>query len=83
MEDFADIPFKLSDRIGQNLKDLDGEEDSEHEYDHKKKNLTPRKKPTNYAIIQKPKKTVDEGEMSLMWHWQFDILLAESAKGSC
>mgnify|MGYP000085325638 FL=1 len=36
LEDFADIPFKLSDRIGQNLKDLDGEEDSEHEYDPKK-----------------------------------------------
>ena len=34
-EDFADIIFKLSDRIGQNLKDLDGEEDSEHEYDPK------------------------------------------------
>ena len=31
LEDFADIPFKLSDRIGQTLKDLDGEEDSEHE----------------------------------------------------
>ena len=36
LEDFADIPFKLSDRIGQNLKDLDGEEDSENEYDPKK-----------------------------------------------
>ena len=54
LEDFADIPFKLSDRIGQNLKDLNGEEDSEHEYDPKK-NLTPRKKSTNYAIIQKQK----------------------------
>ena len=36
LEDFADIPFKLSDRIGQNHKDLDGEEESEHEYDPKK-----------------------------------------------
>ena len=36
LEDFADIPFKLSDRISQHLKDLDGEEDSEHEYDPKK-----------------------------------------------
>ena len=35
LEDFADIPFKCSDRIGQNLKDLDGEEDREHEYDPK------------------------------------------------
>ena len=35
LENFADIPFKLSDRIGQNLKDLDGEEDSKHEYDPK------------------------------------------------
>ena len=35
LEDFVDIPFKLLDRIGQNLKDLDGEEDSEHEYDPK------------------------------------------------
>ena len=26
LEDFTDIPFKLFDRIGQNLKDLDGEE---------------------------------------------------------
>ena len=31
LEDFADIPFKLHDRIGQHLKDLDGEEDSEHD----------------------------------------------------
>ena len=44
--DFADIPFKLSDRIGPNLKDLDGEE-------HPKKKLTQRKKSTNHAIIQK------------------------------
>ena len=51
-EDFSDIPFKLFDRIGKNLKDLDGEEDSEHEYDPKK-NLTLRNKSTNYAIIQK------------------------------
>jgi hypothetical protein len=36
LEDFSDIPFKLSDRIGQHLKDLDGEEDSEYEYDPKK-----------------------------------------------
>ena len=36
LEDFADIQFKLSHRIGQNLKDLDGEEDSEHECDPKK-----------------------------------------------
>ena len=36
LEDFADISFKLSDRIGQNLKNLDGEQDSEHEYDRKK-----------------------------------------------
>ena len=42
LEDFADNLFKLSDRIDQNLKDLDGEEDSEHEYDPKK-NLTLRK----------------------------------------
>ena len=27
LEDFADIPFKLSDRLGPNLKDLDGGED--------------------------------------------------------
>ena len=36
LEDFADILFKLSDRLGQHLKDLDGEEESEHEYDPKK-----------------------------------------------
>ena len=36
LEDFAEIPFKLSNRQGQHLKDLDGEEDSEHEYDPKK-----------------------------------------------
>ena len=36
LEDFADIQFKLSDRIGQNLEDLDGKDDSEHEYDPKK-----------------------------------------------
>ena len=35
-EDFTDIPFKLFDRIGQNHKDLDGEKDSEHEYNPKK-----------------------------------------------
>ena len=35
-QNFAVIPFKLSDRIGQNLMDLDGEEDSEHEYDPEK-----------------------------------------------
>ena len=28
LEDFADIQFKPSDRIGQNLQDLDGKEDS-------------------------------------------------------
>ena len=28
LEDFVAIQFKVSDRIGQNLKDLDGEEDS-------------------------------------------------------
>ena len=55
LEDFADIAFKLSDRIGQNHKDLNGEEDSEHDYDPQN-NLTPRKKSTNYAIIQKKKK---------------------------
>ena len=33
LEDFADVPFNLSDSIGQDLKDLDGEEESEHEYD--------------------------------------------------
>ena len=33
LEDFAYIPFKLSDRIGQTLKDLNGKEDSEHKYD--------------------------------------------------
>ena len=37
LKDFPDIPFKLSDIIGQHLKDLDGEEDSEHKYDPKKK----------------------------------------------
>ena len=37
LEDFIDIPFKLFDRICQNHQDLDGEEDSEHEYDPKKK----------------------------------------------
>ena len=58
LEDFAYIPLKLSDRIGQNL-DLDGEEDSEHEYDAKK-NLTPRKKSTNYAIIQIQKTNSDQ-----------------------
>ena len=52
LEDFTDIPFKLFDRIGQNHKDMDGEE--EHEYDPKK-NLTPRKKSTKYAIIQTQK----------------------------
>jgi hypothetical protein len=31
LEDFADIQFKLSDRIGQNLEDLGGKEDTEHE----------------------------------------------------
>ena len=36
LEDLAYTPFKLSDRIGQNLEDLDGEENSEHEYDPKK-----------------------------------------------
>ena len=36
LEDFVDIQFKLSDRIGQNLKNLDGEEDSEHECDPKR-----------------------------------------------
>ena len=36
LEDFAYIPFKLSDRIGQTLKDLNGKEDSEHKYDPKK-----------------------------------------------
>ena len=36
LEDFADIQFKVSARIGQNLKDLDGEEESEYEYDPKK-----------------------------------------------
>ena len=36
LEDCTDFPFKLFDRIGQNHKDLDGEEDSEHEYDPKK-----------------------------------------------
>ena len=35
--DLMDIPFKLFDRIGQNHKDLDGETDSEHEYDPKKR----------------------------------------------
>ena len=35
-EDFADIPFKLSDKSGQNTKDRDGEEDREHENDSKK-----------------------------------------------
>ena len=30
LEDFADIAFKLSNRIVQNLKDLNGDEDSEH-----------------------------------------------------
>ena len=54
LEYFVDIPFKLSDRIGQNCKDLKGEEDSEHEYDPKKI-LTPWKKSTNYAIIKKQK----------------------------
>ena len=52
LEDFTDIPFKLFDRIGQNHKDMDGEE--EYEYDPKK-NLTPRKKSTNCAIIQTQK----------------------------
>ena len=32
LEDLAGIPFKLYDKIGQNLKDLDGEEDNEHDY---------------------------------------------------
>ena len=36
LENFAYIPFKLSDRIGQNPKDLNGKEDSEHKYDPKK-----------------------------------------------
>ena len=51
----ADIPFKLCDIIGHNLKDLDVEEDNEPKYDPKNLNLTPRKKVTNYAIIQKQK----------------------------
>ena len=36
LEDFTDIPFKLFDRIGQNHKDLDGEEESEREYNPKR-----------------------------------------------
>ena len=33
LEDFADIPFKLSDRIGPNLKNLEREEDPKKEFD--------------------------------------------------
>ena len=33
----ADIPFKVSDRIHKNPNDLDVEEDSEDEYDPKKR----------------------------------------------
>ena len=56
LEYFTDIPFKLSDRIVQNLKDMDVEEEEEVNMSMiLTNNLTLKKKSTNYAIIQNEK----------------------------
>ena len=52
LEDFADIPFKLSERIGGDLKDLDWGKYSEHNYDPKKEFDT-KEEINHYSIIQK------------------------------
>ena len=54
LEDFVEIPFQLSDRIGQNLRIWMGKKIVNMSM-ILKKNLTPRKKSTNYAITQTQK----------------------------
>ena len=76
LEDFADIPVKLSVRIVQNFKDLDGEEDSEHEYD-------PKKEFDSEEEIYQLCHNTKTDKLLITEHLQFHIFLAEWAKGSC